>query len=62
MKRIARHLRDLEKSVEPEVGCVPVLTLSVRNPDGTVEPPQEARQALGLPARKSNVRRRVLRP
>lgn len=52
MKRQGTRVRDLERLAEPPDEFVPVLTLTVRNPDGTVETKYDSRDhAEPVPAR-----------
>ena len=43
MKRQGTRVRDLERLAEPPDEFVPVLTLTVCNPDGTVETKYDSR-------------------
>jgi hypothetical protein len=43
MKRLEKRVRDMERRTEPPEQFVPVLTLSVRNPDGSVEKAYDSR-------------------
>jgi hypothetical protein len=48
MKRLEKRIRDMERRTEPPEQFVPVLTLSVRNPDGSVEKAYDSRDHGGL--------------
>lgn len=44
MKRQGTRVRDLERHAEPPDEFVPVLTLTVRNPDGSLEKKYDSRE------------------
>lgn len=58
MKRLEKRVRDMERRTEPPEQFVPVLTLSVRHPDGSVEKTYDSRDHGSAPPMRVPPKRR----